>query len=99
VPIYPRPTVTRAELDAHGNIQHILAPDYHGNPADTSGSLVFREWGPDIVEFIQRESGLDTEMITLADRHHGLAGGFLDVLVSIKSVDQHPRTLVRDPLN
>jgi SAM-dependent methyltransferase len=87
VPVYPRPTVIRAELDDGGGVHHVLEPDYHGNPADDRRSLVFREWGPDVVDFIERASGLDTEMIAVHDRRRGLDGGWLDVLVSTKATD------------
>jgi hypothetical protein len=97
VPIYPRRTVIRAEVDAEGNVRHLFAPNYHGNPAESSGSLVFREWGPDIVDFIESASGLDTEMITLSDRRRGLAGGWLDVLVSSSQGINPPGTREQPP--
>jgi hypothetical protein len=84
VPVYPRATVVRAQQDDAGRTQHLLAPDYHGNPAEDRGALVYREWGPDIVGFIEQASGLATEMISIDDRRRGLCGGWLDVLVSKK---------------
>jgi hypothetical protein len=84
VPIYPRPTVIRAEVDTQGNIRHLLPSEYHGNPSDPSGSLVFREWGPDIVDFVESVSSLRLRTISPSDRRCGLAGEFLDVFVARK---------------
>jgi SAM-dependent methyltransferase len=85
VPILPRPTVIRAAQEADGSIHHLLEPHYHGNPADASGALVFREWGPDIVDFVQHASGLPTELLTLTDRRRGIVGAVLDVDVMVST--------------
>jgi SAM-dependent methyltransferase len=83
VPVYPREaTVVRAEADADGGVRHLREPDFHYDPVDPSGSLVVREWGRDIVGFIDRVGGVSTEMVTRRDRRRGLDGEFLEVLVS-----------------
>ena len=85
VPLYQRPTtVVRATPGPDGPLLSLPA-EYHGDPVNESGSLVVREWGDDIVDFIKEHSGLDTQRHTVSDRELGLDGEFLDVLVSVKA--------------
>jgi len=84
VPWWPdRETVVRARM-VDGRLVHALPPDYHGNPVDASGSLVYREWGRDLVDFIQETTGAETELLSYDDRRRGLAGEFLEVFVTRK---------------
>jgi hypothetical protein len=86
VPIFAgRPTLVRATASGSG-VDYLLPADYHGNPIDPNGSLVVREWGDDLVEFVTRATGLPTEVHTLRDRRRGLDGEFLDVLITRKPV-------------
>jgi SAM-dependent methyltransferase len=85
VPIYSQSeTLVRADVDESGKVRLLTDADYHGNPVSDQGSLVIREWGADIVEFIREHSNLETEVIRLHDRSRGLDGEFLQVLVSRK---------------
>lgn len=75
----------RTAFRAHrhgGEIEHLMVPEYHRNPIDDRGSLVTVDWGEDIVDFIWQTSRLRTEIHSFHDRSQGLAGEFLDVLVS-----------------
>ena len=58
--------------------------EYHGNPIDPKGALVATEWGQDIVKFIKRASGLNTQVFSIKNLKYGLEGEFLEVLVSRK---------------
>ena len=68
---------TRAELTDKG-VHHILPPAYHGNPVSPDGSLVFTDFGWDVLEalrgagFAQAEIGVYTSV-----RHGHLGGGQL----------------------
>ncbi|WP_420010600.1 class I SAM-dependent methyltransferase [Tateyamaria sp.] len=43
-------TIVKALINENGNLEHILEPEYHGNPVDPeSGSLVFSLPGWDIL--------------------------------------------------
>jgi len=84
VPIFSRKESLIRAVEADGVIQFLEEPDYHGNPVDEKGSLVAREWGEDIVDFIWKSSGLVTEVFSERDRSLGIDGQFLDVLVSRK---------------
>lgn len=52
VPIDPdAETVERARLDDDGEVEHLLDPEYHGDPAKAHAPvLVFRNYGGDVVE-------------------------------------------------
>ncbi len=73
----------RARRTASG-VEHLLPPEYHGNPIDPAGSIVTVHWGDDIVDIIQRASGLRTDVCRLEDPARGIEGEFLDVFVSAK---------------
>lgn len=45
-------SIVRATLNA-GQIQHLLTPQYHGNPVSEEGSLVFTDLGWDFIEAAQ----------------------------------------------
>jgi len=84
VPIFSKKTLVRArKIDE--TVQFLETPDYHGNPVNEKRSLVVREWGEDILDFILEWSGMTTSVYTTYDRNFGLDGQFLDVLVSKKS--------------
>jgi SAM-dependent methyltransferase len=80
---YWKSTLVRATLSA-GQVQHLLPPDYHGNPIDARGSLVVREWGLDLLDFIRESSGLQTAVVRVWDRRLGIDGEFREVFVSRK---------------
>lgn len=84
IPLYPREcSIIRARKE-RDRVVHIKPPEYHGNPVDPNGALVVTEWGRDIAEFIKQASGLNTQVFSVKNREYGLAGEFLDVLVSRK---------------
>jgi len=85
VPLYQRPTtLVRATPGPDGPLLSLPA-EYHGDPVNENGSLVVREWGDDIVDFVKEHSDMDTERHAFSDRQLGLDGEFLDVLVSAKA--------------
>jgi SAM-dependent methyltransferase len=84
VPIFERPhTVVRVADDG----TELMAPDYHGNPIDDGRSLVVREWGNDILDFIEAEAGTPTRRYTPYSWRLGIRGQMTDVLVSQKGPD------------
>lgn len=74
----------RASLSEKGKIIHHREASYHGNPIDSSGSLVTMDWGYDIVPFIYDEAGTPTTMITIDDLEEGIRAEFIEVLLSKK---------------
>lgn len=73
-----------ASINADGKIQHLTDPEYHGNPIDSSGSLVTMRWGYDICEWIFRSSGLPTVIFSIDNLDLGIRAEYCEVLISIK---------------
>jgi len=46
-------TVVRARLDANGELNHEMEPVYHGNPMSDKGSLVFTDFGWDVLDMLK----------------------------------------------
>ena len=79
-------TLVRAILEG-GQIRHLEQPDYHGNPIDENGSLVFTEWGREL-PFLLHEWGKSPVVIhTIRDRCLGIDGEFREVFVQQKPLD------------
>jgi SAM-dependent methyltransferase len=77
-------SVQRAKLNPDGTIEHLAAPEYHGNPIDENGALVTYDWGRDFVDFIYQNSGMTTTIYLEIDRSKGLDAQFLEVFISRK---------------
>ncbi|MCP9761584.1 methyltransferase domain-containing protein [Lacihabitans soyangensis] len=87
VPIENRfdPTVRWAELDSKGNLIFLFTPEYHGNPVNEEGSPVFWHYGYDIVEMIEKSTGVKPYIQTWEDRDNGIEG-LLNEIIVIKKV-------------
>lgn len=79
-----KPTLVRAIPDDAGGIQHIVEADYHMNPVDLNGSLVVREWGADLPDYIFEAAGMSTTAIHLHDVRQGISAKFIEVFISRK---------------
>jgi SAM-dependent methyltransferase len=77
-------SLVRVVVRPDGGLEHLEPPEYHGNPIDGSGSLVVREWGRDLHEFVRRHASMSTVTYVFRDRRRGLDGEFLEVFVSSK---------------
>lgn len=83
VPMYQRrDTIIRALPLPDGGIDHVREPKFHKGPADPGGTLVAREWGLDIGDFIA--SAMTTTIHQIEDRRRGIAGNQREILVSRK---------------
>jgi SAM-dependent methyltransferase len=78
-----RPSQRRAAL-ANGGIEHILEPEFHGNPLTKSGSLVTIDWGYDIVAYLHHHSGLSFMMVNIDSIDLGIRADFNEVLIGLK---------------
>jgi hypothetical protein len=58
--------------------------EWHGNPVDKKGSPVTMHWGYDIVDFIKRQSNLETTIEYIRNLHFGIWAEYIEVLVSKK---------------
>jgi SAM-dependent methyltransferase len=72
-------TLVRA-LVKDGLLQHLEKPDYHGNPIDSSGSLVFMEWGMELPFLLPDWGKFPVTIHTIRDRSLGIDGEFREVV-------------------
>jgi SAM-dependent methyltransferase len=76
-------SVQRARLN-NGQVEHLLEPQYHGNPIGDGRSLVTWDYGVDFDDLVQQWSGYNTCNFVIRDRRLGIDGEFLDVFVTRK---------------
>ncbi|MDQ2100452.1 MAG: class I SAM-dependent methyltransferase [Tychonema bourrellyi B0820] len=79
-----RPSSIRATLEVNGEINYLEEAQYHGNPVNPKGSLVTRDWGYDICDFILKHSGLYTTIVYIDDISLGIRAEYIEVLISRK---------------
>ncbi|MBM3273705.1 MAG: class I SAM-dependent methyltransferase [Candidatus Sericytochromatia bacterium] len=84
-PVYlanPR-SVRRAVLKEGGEVEHMLPPVFHGNPISEDGSLVYTDFGWELVEDLTA-AGLDPEVLLVWSDEFGYLGGELPIFVATK---------------
>jgi SAM-dependent methyltransferase len=69
----------RAEL-RDGEVVELLDAQYHGNPVDENGSLVFYDYGWDILERCRAAGFADAHVVGYWSAFHGYLGGGLQTL-------------------
>jgi SAM-dependent methyltransferase len=69
-------------------IDHLVLPEYHGNPISPDGALVTFDWGLDLPARVEAASSMSTVIFRVESRRHGLLGEFLEVFVSRKGGDR-----------
>lgn len=67
-------SVTRAALH-NGKIEHHLPPAFHGNPVSASGSLVFTDFGWDVLTSMQKSGFSDVTIDVYSSLEFGHLGG------------------------
>jgi GT2 family glycosyltransferase/ubiquinone/menaquinone biosynthesis C-methylase UbiE/glycosyltransferase involved in cell wall biosynthesis len=68
-------TVHRARLTPSGTIQHLLEPEYHGDPNDPSGRILcFQHFGWDIVQALEHAGFSEVSAQLLWSRRLGFLG-------------------------
>lgn len=76
-------TRRRAEL-RDGELVHLAEPDYHGNPVDPQGSLVFYEHGWDMLDRLRAAGFDDARVIAYWSTYHGYLGGGLQMMFAAR---------------
>ena len=71
-------------IRSNGEIVHLAEPEYHGNPIDSTGSLVTVHYGDDITEIIWKETGCPTTIYVIREEKTGTTAEFMDVFVTRK---------------
>jgi len=67
-------SIIRSKL-VKGKLEHILPPAYHGNPVSAEGSLVFTDFGWDIIEDLRSSGFSDVKVEIFASLEYGHLGG------------------------
>ena len=73
-------SVTRAAI-TNGNVRHLSAPAYHGDPIRREGALVFTDFGDDVVE-LNKSIGFEMEIYESSHRQY--MGGYNAVFIAKK---------------
>ncbi|MEM7053250.1 MAG: class I SAM-dependent methyltransferase [Pseudomonadota bacterium] len=74
IPYYPdQLTEIRVQM-IDGEPVSTFELEYHDNPVDEKGSLVFTRFGADLIEIIKRVSGLTTTIHAMHDKRFGIEG-------------------------
>jgi hypothetical protein len=78
--------VIRAQIKEDGSLEHILAPEYHGNPISTGGegSLCFTIFGWEVLETIRQIGYSDSYAIIYWSDAFGYLGGHQSIFVAVK---------------
>lgn len=67
-------TIVRAKL-IDGQLEHLLPESYHGNPVSADGSLVFTDFGWDLLEEMRNAGFSDVKVEVYASAEFGHLGG------------------------
>ena len=66
-------SITRSRL-SNGQVEHLLPPTFHGNPVSADGSLVFTDFGWDLLNTMKVSGFSDVVVDTYASLEHGHLG-------------------------
>lgn len=90
IPWYPASKTRTRAYEVDGRIEHVLEPDFHGNPIDPAGSLVFSEFGEDLPDIVFEASGMRTCIIRDKKQEYGILGDSVIVFCSFTDSGQTP---------
>jgi SAM-dependent methyltransferase len=68
-------TVVRARLRDDGTIEHLLAPEYHGDPMSPDGALCFYHFGWSLLSELRTSGWRQVAMHVYASEERGYLGG------------------------
>lgn len=76
IPFHPDSdlSVSRARL-SNGQVEHVLPPNFHGNPVSSDGSLVFNDYGWDLLDIMKESGFADVAVDVYASPEFGHLGG------------------------
>jgi SAM-dependent methyltransferase len=77
------PTQRRARI-VHGQVEHLLPPEYHGNPVGDGRSLVTVDWSYHIGSYLAQQSGLSVTVSTVDDLGRGIRDPWNTLVVAHK---------------
>jgi SAM-dependent methyltransferase len=69
-------TLTRARLREDGSVEHLLEPEYHGDPVSPdAGVLCFRHFGWDVLDRLREHGFTDVHVVAAWSRDDAVIGG------------------------
>lgn len=74
-------TVQRARI-VDGQLEHLLEPAYHGNPLSDDGSLVFYDYGWDLLDMLRAQGLTDVSIVGVWSALYGYFGDGLIYVIS-----------------
>ncbi len=74
-------SVTRALVGDDGVVNHLLRPEYHGDPIRAKGALVITEYGRDLVAKLER---IGFRVVVHETWHEGVRGGYVAVFETVR---------------
>ena len=77
-------TLLRTRKDRKGELEYLLPPVYHGNPLSAEGSLVFTEFGWDILEELKKAGFREAYAIVYFSVEKGYFGNFPVIFEAVK---------------
>lgn len=78
-------TITKARISNSGEVEHLMEPEYHGNPVRAGdGSLVFQLPGWDLIDMCYQAGLTDAKMMMIASTKYGVAAaGYLGIFAIV----------------
>jgi SAM-dependent methyltransferase len=77
--------IERARLRPDGAVEHLLPPEYHGDPLDGAGVLCFRHFGWDLLPELRAAGFQDAALHFFWSRELGYLGGTQFIVVARRS--------------
>ena len=74
----------RAKIDSHGEVHHLLPPEYHGDPLSDKGCLCYYHFGWELLEQLRNLGFQDVSAYLYWSDHFGYLGGEQLVFRAIK---------------
>jgi len=83
VPYNPRleRSITRARA-IDGVVEHLLPPEFHGDPIRPKGALVFSDFGRDLIALLE---GIGFQVVLHETKRDGVNGGYVAVFETVRS--------------
>ncbi len=72
--------IQRARVGDDGTIEHLLPPEYHGDPLDSHGCLCFHHFGWDVLDLLKRAGFRQAAAYSIWSRELAYLGGEGDML-------------------
>src|SRR5205085_2298506 len=80
--------IIRAVIDEHGQVNHLLEPEYHGDPVSDKGILCFTHFGWEMLDQVKAEGFSDAYAFIYRSDIFGYLGNEQILFVAEKAADR-----------